>query len=60
MEGQSHHDTCADTVGTDRLQREHQEGAILELGVNVAAKMLEWDQINQDQIKLTHCCDFWE
>ena len=42
MEGQTHHGTCMDTVGTDRLQREHQEAAILESGVDIAAKVLEW------------------
>jgi hypothetical protein len=60
MEGQTHHDTCADTVGTDCLRREHQEAAILELRVDVAAKVLEHDQNNQGQLKLTRCCDFRE
>jgi hypothetical protein len=58
MEGQIH-DTCTDTVGTDRLRREHREAAIVELG-NAAAKVLEQGQNNQGQIKLTRCCDFQE
>jgi len=39
IEGQTYHDTCADTVGTDRLRREHQEAAILELGVDIATEV---------------------